>query len=371
MTATDTQDTGRSDLGSTMQRGLQGIRRAFPFTTVILPWLTARILVVPILVVSSLPHGKVTPGQLLAMDGGWFRLIALDWYDRHGHVGGINEYPFFPLFPALGGVLMRLGVPSTVALAGLAWVGALAAMAGARLLAERHFGEGAAQLAPWVIALAPGGLSLILGYADAFYLAAIIWAVIAVDRRHWWLAGVLAGVATASRPNGLIACIAIVVIAIGLRATRRQLFALVLPSIAFLAGWMTYLWATTGEPLLFWTAKAQWVETTLIEFLSHPLMQSLATFHVVALVVLLVPYLMRARVQPPTWSVVVVLTVLPALALGVIGVARYAILAFPLPIVAADVLSERPRWMQVAVVTTSAAALMIFARLVVTRSWVP
>jgi hypothetical protein len=89
------------------------------------------------------------------------------------------------------------------------------------------------------------------------------------------------------------------------------------------------------------------------------------------LAVFLVPYLMRFRRQPPAWSVVVVLGVVPALALGVVGVARYAVLAFPLPLAAADLLADRPRWLQVVVLTTSAAVLMLFARLVVTKSWVP
>jgi hypothetical protein len=347
------------------------IRSVFPFVDVVLPWIVARLLVVPVLIVNPPPVRGLRPGSLLEMDGGWFRLIALDWYDRHDGVGGIAEYPFFPLMPGLGGILMRLGVPSTVALAGLSWSGALLAMAGARLLAARHVGEGAARLTPWIIALAPGGLSLILGYSDSFYLAALIWALLAVDRRQWWLAGALAGIATASRPNGAIAAVAIVVVALGLRANRRQLAALVAPSIAFLAAWMVYLNWTTGDPILFWTAKAEWTETTLLEFLADPFQQRLATVHIALLVILLVPYLRRVRSQPPAWAVVVVLGVLPALALGVVGVARYAILAFPIPIAVADALSRRPRWMSIITLVASAAGLMVFARLVVTKSWVP
>ncbi len=347
------------------------LRSVFPFTSVVLPWIVARLLVVPLLIVNPPPVRGLRPGSLLEMDGGWFRLIALDWYDQHDGVGGTAEYPFFPLFPALGGILMRLGVPSTVALAGLAWAGALVAMAGARLLAARHVGDGAARLVPWVIALAPGGLSLILGYSDSFYLAALIWALLAVDRRWWWTAGLLAGVATASRPNGAIATIAVVVVALGFRADRRQLAKLVAPSVAFLAAWMVYLHSTTGDFLVFWTAKAQWVETTLPEFLADPFQQRLAVVHVVVLLVCLVPYLRRVRSHPAAWTVVVFLGVMPALALGVVGVARYAVLAFPIPIAIADALSGRPRWVTVTVLAASAAVLMTFARLVVTRSWVP
>lgn len=373
MVTLDRQVTGRPDRAGFVS----WIRDTFPLRSVILPWIVVRLLVVPVLIVNGPPvianeaRSTLRPGALLGMDGGWFRAIALDWYDRHDGVGGIAEYPFFPLFPGAGGLLIRLGLPLTVALAGLSWIGALAAMAGARLLAQRHIGDGAARLTPWVIALAPGALSLILGYSDSFYLAALIWAVLAADQRRWWLAGVLAAVATASRPNGAIAMIVVVAIAIGLGAKRRSFVALILPSMLFLVVWMAYLWQTTGDPLLFWTAKSEWIEKTVVQFISHPLQQRLALFHMALLAVFLVPYLLRFRRQPPVWALVVILGVLPALALGVVGVARYAILAFPLPIAAADLLSERPRWVQVVALASSAAVLMVFARLVVTKSWVP
>ena len=138
MVTLDTQVTGlpdRTGFGS-------WIRNTFPLRAVVLPWIVVRLLVVPVLIVNSPPvipgeaRSTLRPGWLLGMDGGWFRAIALDWYDRHDGVGGIAEYPFFPLFPGAGNVLVRLGLPLTVALAGLSWAGALAAMAGARLLAS-------------------------------------------------------------------------------------------------------------------------------------------------------------------------------------------------------------------------------------------
>ena len=83
----------------------------FPFGAVVLPWIVARLLVVPVMIFRS-PHGGGTyPQWLLAMDGGWFRLIALDWYDRHDGVGGISEYPFFPLFPRRGRIPDAARVP--------------------------------------------------------------------------------------------------------------------------------------------------------------------------------------------------------------------------------------------------------------------
>jgi hypothetical protein len=266
---------------------------------------------------------------------------------------------------------MRLGMPSTAALVGLSWIAGLLALAGARQLAARHLDARAADLAPWVMALAPGGLSMILGYSDSFYLTGLIWGLVAVERRHWWLAGTLAAVATASRPNGVIAAVAIVVVALGMRASARQFVALVTPSIAVLVGWMTYLHWATGDPLVFWTAKAGWDEMTLVEFVADPLHQPLAVFHVVTFMVFVVPYLLRFRTQPPAWGVIVLLTVVPPLALGVIGLARYSVLAFPMAFATADVLSRQRSWVRILALAAGAVALVALARLVVVRSWVP
>ena len=163
-------------------------------------------------------------------------------------------------------------------------------MAGARLLAARHVSERAGDLTPWVIALAPGALTLVLGYSDAFFLAAIVWAVVAVDHRRWWSAGLLAAAATASRPNGVIAVVAVMAVALLAGAGWRRLVIVATPSVAFLAGWMLYLHHTTGDALLFWHAKSLWVETTFSEFLDDPTHQRLVVFHIVVLLAYVVPY---------------------------------------------------------------------------------
>jgi hypothetical protein len=337
----------------------------------VLPWLLARLLVVPVLILDSPPDGSVRVANLLAMDGNWFRFIALDWYDRPYVPGGFSEYPFFPLFPAAGGALMQAGVPSTVALTGLAWIGALVALAGGRFLAAEHLGSRTGNLVPWVMSLSPGGLSLILGYSDAFYLAGLVWAVILVERRQWMLAGLVAAIATASRPNGVIAVVVIVVIAIGMRATLRQLAALAAPSVAVLLGWMIYLNWATGDPLVFWSAKAGWEELTLIEFATDVIHQPLALFHFVVFLTFVVPYMLRWRRQPLAWSTIVILGVLPALALGVIGLARYSVLAFPLAFAAADLLADRRAWIVASTLSVTAVALVFFARFVIVESWIP
>jgi hypothetical protein len=343
----------------------------FPFRAVVLPWCLARIVAVPMLVATT-PGRRFYAGGLLSMDGQWFRMIALDWYDRPYQPGAWSEYPFFPLFPAAGGALMQGGVPSTVALAGLSWVASLLAFAAIHRLAVVHAGPGAARWAVWFVALSPGALSLVLGYSDAFYLAALAWALVFAGQGRWNVAGAAAVVATASRPNGWIAVVAVIVVVARTSHSWRAALVAAAPSAVFLIGWFWYLDHATGDPFVFWSAKSAWDETSIVEWAGRPLTNDLEVFHVAWFAVALVLYLPRARSQPPEWMAVTVLTVVPALLFGVVGLARYAVLAFPMQIAVADTLSRRrPNWVIWAALACSAIGLGFFAHAVVADSWLP
>ncbi len=347
-------------------------RHLFPFRAVVLPWLVARLVAVPALVLAGDP-GSVQPNRLIWMDGLWFRMIALDGYDRPYVAGQWSEFPFFPLFPALGGGLMRLGIGATTALTAISWIASLVALAGAYRLASRHLPARAAAWAPWFIALAPGALGFVMGYADSLFLAGSVWALLLAERRHWWWAGVVAVVATSSRPNGFIAVVALIVMALAARAGARAIVAVALPSMIFLAAWCSYLWWATGDPLVFWSAKDAWDEITLRRIAAEPLAPRNrgALFHLLALLVLAVPYVMRIRRQPIAWAVFPLLGVLPSLVLGIEGIGRYAVLAFPLPFAAADVFTSSSRTPAVVYLAASGSALVLLSVLVVRYSWVP
>jgi hypothetical protein len=346
------------------------VRDAFPLRSVVLPWLVARLLLVPALVLPG-PGKGPTPGQLLAMDGQWFRFIALDWYDRPYVSGGWSEYPFFPLYPAMSGVLMDLGMPDTVALAGMSWLAALLASAGAYRLASRHLDPSVASWVPWFVALAPGGVAMVLGYADSLWLAATLWALVLAEDRRWWAAGIVAAVATASRPNGVVTVLALVVAVLVARAGWRAVVACGVPSAIFLAWWMWWLHGATGDAFVFWSAKDAWDELSLGGLLTDPLDHEVGLFHLTVALVVLVPYAMRVRRQPAAWAVVVAGTVAPPLVLGVEGLARYVTMAFPIPFAVADVLVGRSRALAAAFLAASSAATVALALLVVSRSWVP
>jgi Gpi18-like mannosyltransferase len=346
------------------------LRAVFPFRHVVLPWIVVRLVVVPALVF-SVPGDRFYAGALLSMDGQWFRLIALDGYDLPYVPGSFSEYPFFPLFPAMASVPMRLGIPDTVALAGIAWLASLIAFAGVYRLASTYLAPSTARYSVWVLALAPGALSLVIGYSDAVFLAATVWALVAADSRRWVLAGLLAMCATASRPNGALIVAALFVAVIVARAGWRAAMAVSLPSAAFLLGWMAYLDAHTGDPLAFWAAKDAWVELSVLDFVTDPFGSFLPLTHVMVFGVAAAAYLTRFRTQPLAWLVVTVLVVAPPMLLGVVGLARYAVLAFPMQLAVADVLASRGRSWVAGYLAVSVAVLAVFAHLVVAESWVP
>ncbi|MET0578476.1 MAG: hypothetical protein ABW122_07440, partial [Ilumatobacteraceae bacterium] len=165
----------------------------------------------------------------------------------------------------------------------------------------------------------------------------------------------------------------VVVTVLVAKAGRRALVAVAVPSIAFLVGWCVYLEWATGNPFVFWDAKDAWTELSLTTLLSDPLTYAHrpGLFHLAFMLALAVPYLMRVRHQPLSWGFVVALTVLPPFVLGVEGLARYAIMAFPMSFAAADVLATRRRWPAVAYLSVSGVGMLVLAVMVNHRSWLP
>jgi hypothetical protein len=349
---------------------IDGLRAAFPLRAVVLPWVVARLIVVPAMAFGA--RGDVFHARaLLTMDGQWFRLIALDGYDAPYVPGNWSEYPFFPLFPGIAGALMQFGTSDLVALIGVSWLASLIAGAGLYRLASTHLSPVAARWSVWVFALAPGALSMVLAYSDSLFLAGAIWALVAADSRRWWLAGVVAVCATASRPNGVLIVAALLVAVIVARAGWRAALAVSVPSAVFVVGWLAYLESHVGDPLVFWSAKDAWVELSVLDFLTDPFGSGVAVTHVVVFAVAAAAYATRLRRQPLAWAVVTLLVVAPPMLLGVVGLARYAVLAFPMQLAVADVLATRGRHWVIGYLVTSSCVLAIFAHLVVTRSWVP
>ena len=103
-----------------------------------------------------------------------------------------------------------------------------------------------------LLAVTPFGLFLSSVYSEALFLALSLGAWLAGLRRRWWIAGVLAGLAAATRINGLFLAAALAVMYLAqLRADgrwrpRADVTALALPAVA-VGAYFAYLHARTGS----------------------------------------------------------------------------------------------------------------------------
>jgi hypothetical protein len=111
---------------------------------------------------------------------------------------------------------------------------------------------GGGRTAVLLLAVAPYGIFLSAVYTEALFLALALGAWWAGLHRRWWVAGLLAGLATGVRINGLFLAAGLAVMyllqlrADGRRWPRPDALALLAPAVAVLA-YFAYLHALTGS----------------------------------------------------------------------------------------------------------------------------
>ena len=222
---------------------------------------------------------------LLRWDSAWYLHIAEGGYGP-GSPDARNA--FFPLLP----VLVRL-VASVPGVGGLVEAGLLVAhVAGAAatvlvwLLGRRLADRDAADRMAALFAFFPGSAVLSMVYAEGLLVALAAGTLLALHRRQWLVAGLLAAVATSSRPNAVAvaaACAWAALAAVAwprrwasvhIRAVapgairmrlprRRQWGALVAPVLApvGLLAFLGYLAVRTGDRAAWFSAqRAVWGE---------------------------------------------------------------------------------------------------------------
>ncbi|HKA03622.1 MAG TPA: glycosyltransferase family 39 protein, partial [Acidimicrobiales bacterium] len=338
-------------------------------------WVVSRVIsIVTLMVLGARDAPRPDITRLVMWDGGWYQIIAHTGYGTRPIPNVWTPWPFFPLYPGLVRALHTVGAPYSFAQVLIANAAILVALAGVWRLARRHVSTTAATYAVWITALFPGALTFAMGYPDSLFLAASVWAFILLEDRRLVAAGAAALVATAARPNGAVVVVALLVALWSQRRENRvdsdlgrSVAAIAAPSVAFLAIWCAVCWYLTDDPFVFFTAKQAWHEYTLFEWAGH----ADATLHIVLGLLLVLPFVVRIRRQPPAWIVLVALSILPSMFLGVIGLARYAVQCFPLTIAAGTALERvTPRLGRLALVA-SAAGLVGFGLLVTQASYVP
>lgn len=226
----------------------------------------------------------VTACWLLGIDGGgrlsgptrWF-LERFTWWDSfhflrivdRGYLSlakGGGDQAFFPGYPLAVRAVMPL-TAGNAAMAGFV-VSVLAGTVAAAVL--WHLGrlatgsERGGRAAVLVLAAAPYGFFLVTVYSEALFLACALGAWAAGLTRRWWVAGLLAGLASAVRINGIFLAVALLVLylqqarsdrragaagsrlpVLGRLGLRTDVLALALPLVV-VGGYFAYLRARTG-----------------------------------------------------------------------------------------------------------------------------
>lgn len=230
------------------------------------------------LIESQVRHHSFT-GELSNWDGIWYRALALHGYPQHPYhtqttLGFLPGYPLL-MWP-LAHLLLAVGVggsPLTaMSLAGIiiSGIGGLVATVLIQKLAAGWWGERAGRRAVVLFCLFPGSVVFSMVYSEGLAIPLAAGCILALQRKRWLLAGILAGWATAVEPDAFV-LIAVCGVAALLelwrrgwrdRAAWRSLLAPLL-SVSGLVAVAGFLWAWTGTPFASFQAQRYgWKEKT-------------------------------------------------------------------------------------------------------------
>jgi len=282
-------------------------------------------------------------------DGAWYYRIIRDWYPHVIPPHVTYDMPearaaFFPLFPMLVRVFDRV-LPGGDVFAGLV-VNTLLGLAGiylVGLLAREIFGERIGYRAMLLMVFFPGSFVLTFTYSEATLIVVAAGCLLCLLRRHWWAAGVLAVLATATRPNGvalIAACAVASVLAIRERREWRSLVAPLLAPLGFVL-FQWYLLARTGEWAWFRVQREAWSEGTsfgmtainnTLDAFRHPLSSPTDIITAVSFITMLVLLwvMWKRRLPWPLVAYTLVVLALMILPSTVTARPRFLYTAFPL-----------------------------------------
>ncbi len=238
----------------------------------VLVYLGSRVLVLVVAVVEGYVNHRSLMLELTNWDGRWYSKLAFSGYPAHPPGAATSTLGFFPLYPLLvrhlAGLLAHLAGPysfmSLIYLSGvmISGAGGLVTAVLVHRLATGWWGEAAGRRAVAIFCLFPGSVVFSMAYAEGLMLPLVAACILALQKRRWLLAGTLAGLATATEPEGVVLIAVCGVAALrelrscgwDSRAGRRSLVAPAL-SLTGVGAVATFLWAHTGTPFAMLIAQ--------------------------------------------------------------------------------------------------------------------
>lgn len=352
-------------------------------------WVAARVAVLGALAYSRflVDHagaraaGGTDPVGLLGWDASWYERILQSGYQA---LPG-EAVRFFPLLPIVAAPL-RLFATAGVAILIVANAAALAAgLVLHRLVLVETGDRGLADRTAWITAFFPSAFVLVMGYAEGLLIAASAWCFLGLRTRRWAVAATAGFAAALSRPLGVLLVVpaAAEVLRRWPGASARDRSAMVAAVAAPAVGTGAYLaWvgARFGDFLLPLREQLRGVRrgalvdpvSRLVEagaqlLRGQEIGSGLHLPWALLFLALLVVVARRLPVSYALFSGAVLLTALSSSNLD--SLERYGLSAFPLGIAIA--LLARPRWAERAVLSLSAAGLVLYASLAFLGVYVP
>lgn len=220
-------------------------------------WAAVTVVHLAVSAFAFLPHAAPVESIFLGWnrwDAGHYVRIAESGY----HLG--PGFPaFFPLYPLLihlfDAVLPGGALAAALVVANLAEIGALAVL---HRLASFEFGPAVAQRAVWYLAAFPTGFFLFIGYNESLFILLAVGALYAGRRGHWWLAGTLGALSSATRLFGVLLMVPLAVEYLrSVRRLRVDVLGIALVPLG-VAAYSVYCLVSLGNPLAFSIAQEQW-----------------------------------------------------------------------------------------------------------------
>jgi len=248
-------------------------------------YLSSRALLLLVALVNGALRHHSFSHELAQWDGLWYREVADHGYPNHVvHVQ--STLGFFPLYPALMWLVSHaLVIPvahsqilsATLAGVLVSGVGGLVATVLVGRLAVSWWGERAERPAILIFCLFPGSVVFSMVYAEGLMIPLAAGCILALQRRRWVLAGVLAGLATATEPEALV-LILVCAVSAALELRRRGLRdssawrSLLAPALSAIGAgaFAAFLWIWTGSPFAYLIAQRDgWGEKTNVLALAN------------------------------------------------------------------------------------------------------
>ena len=189
--------------------------------------------------------------SLANFDGEHYLSIAKFGYQIRN---AFPQYAFFPLFPIL--IKLVSFLTRDIYLAGL-------------LVSQASLWVALTYIYKWCqtlkqpdlrlpLLLSTGAVFLASIYTEPLFLALAASCMYCAERKWWWVAALLAGLATAARVNGVFLAIFLFVKLITAKEKPVSIVGLGLLSISGILAYMGYLYSQTGDFLAWFHAQSAW-----------------------------------------------------------------------------------------------------------------